>query len=279
MAMPRLGGWSRLRTSSLAALVVVLLTMDLGCPAAAQPKPGLRHALVSMVGSQLQITHELPETGSHRDTNRQGVAPMGEARLDQAVLATAHRVLVQRLAGNAMDRLFVVAPDKEQDHRRLTVGDTLVLPRSVADDLTRESVDRIVLIAPLRSEAMLQAKSSYLGKGRIEGIGLYVNAVQDMRRIDTGEIHRGFVAPYAYLNVVLLDARSLRVLASHPVQASATRLWLPRNSAQANASTHLVDVATPEHVRVLLRLLDKSVATAVAAVVSAPPVLEASAPR
>lgn len=277
MAMRGMCGWSRLRLAWLVALPVLL---SVGADRlAAQSAPRLRHALVSMVGPRLQITHELPETGSHLDTNRQGVAPLTEARLDQAVLATAHKVLTQRLAGNAVDKLFVVAPDNGQEHQRLTVGDTLVLPQAVVDDVAREGVDRIVLIAPLRSEARLQAKSSYLGQGRIGGIGLYVNVTQDMRRVDTGEIHRGFVAPYVYLNVVLLDARSMRVLASHPVHASATRLWMPRKPDQANASTQLTDVATPEHVRALLRLLDKSVATAVAGVISASPATAASAPR
>lgn len=274
--IPRLGSDGRRVLALVGGLVLAFLCT---ARAWAQAEPVHRVALVSMIGPQLQLTLEQAQTGSHLDANRHAQANMTQTRLDQAALAAVLRALAQVRQVEALQQMFVLEPAVQPTGGRHAVGDIVNLPQQVLDDAQRQGADRLLLIDRLRGEARLRAKHSLLGEGRIEGVGLYLNPTQAMRS-PSGEMHRGFVAPYVYLNVVLLDARSATVLSSQAIEVSTTRAWVPAKGDQANATARLEDLATPAHVRALLRLLDQSLAEAVVAVVTPPQAARpASAPR
>jgi hypothetical protein len=69
---------------------------------------------------------------------------------------------------------------------------------------------------------MLKVRKGSVGSGHLEGIGFYVDRDARMRRSDTGEVGIGFLAPYAYIKVILVNLALGEVVREHMVTASNT---------------------------------------------------------
>jgi hypothetical protein len=61
-----------------------------------------------------------------------------------------------------------------------------------------------------------------MGSGHLEGLGFYLDREQKLRRSDTGQLGVGFLAPYAYIKLLLIDLSSGQVEREHAIAASRT---------------------------------------------------------
>jgi hypothetical protein len=205
--------------------LLLLVSAALACltlqPAAAQAP--LRYALLSAVGDQMTVVFARTQTGSRLDRNDREIGALPDKSLDTLVLkhldSALHRTLktaetAALAAANAS--LLAVQRDTLAGKR---APDAPV--RAFADVLPEGGTDRLLMVLKHRAEARIPVAEGTIGLGRLEGVGFYVDRVTLLRSGRSGYTVPGFLAPFAYVRLVLADAQG-RVIAEREIEAAQT---------------------------------------------------------
>ena len=190
-------------------------------PAAAQAP--LRYALLSAVGDQMTVVFARTQTGSRLDRNDREVAALPDKSLDTLVLKQLD-VALHRTLRNVETAALAAA-----NASLLAVqGDTLAGKRppdapvrAFANALPTGGADRLLMVLKHRAEARIPVMEGAIGLGRLEGVGFYVDRVSLLRSGRSGYTVPGFLAPFAYIRLVLADAEG-RVIAEREIEAAQT---------------------------------------------------------
>lgn len=189
------------------------------------------YAVVSEVGQQLQVVGFKEQIGSRLDSNLRNRIDTPGGSLDKGALLAAQKALKRAVPGSPV---YLVAPlDAElfPGAGNPVVGQTLQIPADLADVLKQQGSTRLLLISRRSADAAFQAQNNKLGKGRIDGLGFYVDRTAEMLNLGNGESAAGFLATYVYINLSLLDTRDGRVLATQ--QVSDSRLDIARLAGES----------------------------------------------
>jgi hypothetical protein len=189
---------------------------------AAHAAEAQKYAVVSLIGESLTITTFQPTTGSRLDTNIKETFVMPDSQIDRAALLAADGA-IKKVEPAATVVLLELATLREMaEQRRLLDGDRFVAPQDLGAALKDTAATHLFLITKHRAEAALKAERTKLGSGPLQGLGFYVDNQKRMRRSDTGESGQGFLAPYAYFKVSLIDLASSKLIKQHVVTATTT---------------------------------------------------------
>jgi len=187
------------------------------------------------------VTHDMA-TGSSLDRNRrEAFAVPGNVLDKRAVLAIDDALRRAQVKPDAV-LLFTSDPAIFAAQARLLedeagAGSLLASLRPV---LQGAHATHLILASKYRHDAMLQFAHDKVGSGKLEGVGFYIDRTMRTRRGDTGEHAVGFLAPYAYFRLSLIDLATGQVLRDVPVFASVAL------SAARSASGDAWDVMTPQ---------------------------------
>jgi hypothetical protein len=206
------------------ALFVLAILLPLASTQAAEAR---KYAVISLIGDRLTVVTHVMTTGSRIDKNRRESFDLPDATLDNAALGAVAdaieaadpraRVL---LLGTRDPAIFAAQSrmlEKDNDSRELLARITGVTASQQATHL--------VLVSKLRGDAMLRlADGGLVGSGKLEGVGFYVDREMPITSVDMGLGRTaGFLAPFAYFRVTLVDLASGSVLREESVLASTTR--------------------------------------------------------
>jgi hypothetical protein len=231
-----------------ALLIGLLLVLGLGA-AAAEPR---KYAVLSLIGDGFLLVNHAMQTGSHLDRNKQEFVELPDPVIDDtAVLAIERAVHAAQpdakvvLLG-ARDPALFAAQRKSLEEAGATQG----IVASLREAASGTHATHLILVTKLRHEAMLKKQHTYTGSGKLEGVGFYMDSTTHGNRPG-----RGFLAPFAYFKVMLVDLGTGATLAEEDVIASTTR------SAGRGDSLHPWDALGPgEKVRVLQSLIRAEIA-------------------
>ena len=181
-------------------------------------------ALVAAVGDQFQYVRQKESVGSHLEPYTRHTLQVPDQALNHAVLRGLDRAVDAEYPGServfmAMRPDFTMQTVLPQDREAATM-------RRVMDMLekapARADWDQIIVVTP----KWLMSERQGMG-GKLSGIGLYVQPlgaisdVQDESMGDTVEnpdrtstTSRQYVAPFFYVQVTTLDARTLKTIKS-----------------------------------------------------------------
>jgi hypothetical protein len=222
---------------SAAAVAAFLLTLALAAHAEER-----RYAALSLLSDQLTIvTHDMG-TGSSLDQNRsQAVAVPGNVLDKREVLAIDDALRRAKVAPEAV-LLFTTDPKvfARQAHLLDAEGGPAQLLEVLEPVLRGAHATHLVLASKYRHDAALQMYSGKVGSGKLEGLGFYVDRAMRTRIVETGESGVGFVAPFTYFRLTLIDLRTGQVVKDVPIFASDSR------SAARSTSGEAWDAMTPE---------------------------------
>ena len=205
--------------------VVIGLISVLACTgvwAQAQQAQPRSYAVLSRIGDSLNIVRHEPEVGSHLDRNERASFPVSDASLDRQTLLVVDKALKHADAQAQVSLLEQTPPTGGEVYAPLLDGDQFVPDEATLASLRKTGATHLILISKYRGEALLKARHTEMGSGTLEGLGFYLDYRKKMRRADTGEVGRGFIAPYAYYRVSLIDLATLKVLKHHEVRAGKT---------------------------------------------------------
>jgi len=181
-------------------------------------------ALVAAVGDQFQYVRQKESVGSHLDPYIRHTLQVPDQTLNHAVLRGLDQAVATEYPGServfmAMRPDFSTQPALPQEREAATM-------RRVMDMLenapARKDWDQIIVVTP----KWLMSERQGMG-GKLAGIGLYVqplgveldttgdfvdDVVEDTAREQVRS--RRFVAPFFYVQVTTLDAKTLRIIRS-----------------------------------------------------------------
>jgi hypothetical protein len=228
----------------------------------AADSPPRTYAVISLIGDKISVVGHRATVGSTIDRNRQGaLAVQGRALDDTAVLAASDaisrfdpRASIVMLASSdptlyeLQDELF----EPQQRSRAL-------LTSAIRDPIQGQHATHLILIRKHRADAALRMQVQYVGSGKIEGVGFYVDPTLPTRNLETNELGSGFLATFAYIKVTLVDANTMAVIREQTVEESATML--------TGKSLNPLDALTPTQKTAALRsMIIKATAGGVKAV-------------
>ncbi len=187
--------------------------------------PGDSYAVVSLVGDTISIVNHEPVTGSALDRNDQNQLKLADGHFD----ALATRVATDAIGRAAPEALVQVVD--VGDHEPFGDANALFEPNgtlpalvdAVKPRLARPDTHYLVVLSRFRGEAQLRTANGAIGSGKLTGLGFYLDAAKHLRSGATSERGRGFVAPFAYVQVTLVDLRTGAVVRSESATESTTR--------------------------------------------------------
>lgn len=101
-------------------------------------------------------------------------------------------------------------------------GSSLNMLEYVRGLLKGQDVTHLILVTKLRHEAQIQLARSTVGSGMLEGLGFYVDPYMRVINPRTLETGRGFVGPFAYFKVTLVDLAAGAVVKEERVVGSTS---------------------------------------------------------
>jgi len=249
------------KVAPAAALVLAFATSAYAQPAATTPNPiPPSFALLSLVGDQFSVVMRREEIGSNIDPNTRRTYPVDAAVFDDIALDAAEQVLKQRRPVSPVVRFSIRDPRLFDLQDRL-LEDGSGLRDAVAKLLHEQQATRLVLVTKWRDNAQFPLRDGTTGTGKISGLGFYVDTTYVYRNVDSGNQGQGFLGPFAYVNVTIVDAQTMK-----PIRATQSRESEMNLPTDTKGAIHAWDALTPQgKVDALERVLRRAVERATTA--------------
>jgi hypothetical protein len=221
-------------------------------PATAPAVSAPVYAVLSLIGDKLNIVIAQLQTGTRLDINQRDSIDIDNAVFDNAAVsavAAAVRKIDPKAELAAINTRSAVLFEKQRTLFAQS-GDTISMPGAIRDALKAQSATHLFLITKRRDDANAQfTDGSSDGKGRLEGLGFYLDGSMQTKVSQTGASGRGFVAPYVYIDVALIEVASSRVIkkekitVSNPVSGGAAEkdIGNPWAALSSSEKVRLVD--------------------------------------
>lgn len=181
---------------------------------AAQGDGATRHiVVVSLIADQLEIVTPVDPVSTRLDRQSRQTVPLKDSTLDRAFAAHLGRQLPRLLPQAKVTALVPLGPDAYADQGRWLRDDKLVPPDWLKKDLAAEQATQMLLLLKHRDQVSMKFSNATLGNDmQIEGLGYYLDGRQTTGSGDDPQRAKGFIAPYAYFRMLLVDLNSWRVL-------------------------------------------------------------------
>jgi hypothetical protein len=188
--------------------------------------PPLTFAVLSLVGDQFSVVTRKHEVGSRLDQNTRLSYPIDSPVLDEFALDAAEKTIGKLKPGASVLRFSIRDPRLFELQEKLLEdsADSRALREALAKLAREHQANRLVIVTKWRDEAQFSTRTHRIGAGKISGLGFYLDPNARMERLETGEETFGFLAPYAYVSVALIDVASMKVIRSAPARESVMSL-------------------------------------------------------
>ena len=237
------------------------LAAALGCllfAAAAAAQDARRIAVLSLVGDHLVVVQRELTTGTRIDRNTRTPVPINAPALDNAMVLAVERE-IQRADPSAQTVLLAARRPELYALQSRSLEEQAAF-RSLVDAVrevaARANATHLVLATKHRGPARLQVSDGALGDGVLEGLGFYVDPTRPMEHLTAGQRSEGFIAPYAYFQLTLVDLESGAVLAQRTAMES-------RSAASQNVLTPWQALTAEQKAAMLETLIKEGAARAV----------------
>jgi hypothetical protein len=193
------------------ALAAAALGAALATGSHAQTPPR-SYAVVSEFAREINVVIFQESTGTMLGNNLRDRIPVANGAFDKLVLVQAKQMIEK---GQPGAKPWLVAPlDTDLfDARTVFVeGGTVAFPADLAAALKERGSTHLLAFTKLRAAASMKAENGQYGTGQVEGIGFYVDRLQQTKNTKTLVDSVGFVAPYTYFRASLIEVATGKVL-------------------------------------------------------------------
>ncbi|MBL8515028.1 MAG: hypothetical protein JNJ55_13635 [Betaproteobacteria bacterium] len=265
---------------SMAALLLALAPhMALAQPATTAPSQGTDampvYAMLSLIGDKLEIVIKRFQTGSNISQNLRQPVPIDNPIFDSTAASAAGKSIKQAQPNAELAILNARSAVLFEKQRTLfdERGDKLGVPEAIVNAAKQQGANRLLLVLKRRDDAnFLFARSgNYADGGKLEGLGFFVDGTMQVNTYDDKTNERtaagtGFIAPYVYVEVILLETSSQRVLGRR--QVSASRM-VGSGRAGQDIGEPWNALSSADKVRHVSQLIEREVTKATLEIVSA----------
>lgn len=177
-------------------------------------------AVLSTIGDVMTVVASQRQTGSIINTNERSQTPVSTPIFDHSALLATSRASKQARPDVEVVLLSNPKPAAGSPPPFNVEGDQLSRHSSLLPALEKTGATHVLLIVKHRAPARLKFADGASGSGTLEGLGFYVDGAVRTTVVATGATGIGFVAPYAYFKLLLVDLQSLKVVAERSVSES-----------------------------------------------------------
>ena len=179
---------------------------------------------MSLLGDTLNVVTYRAQVGSRLDRNERAAISMPAGLFDNAVLRAVDRGIQEAAQPQKAAPIFLAAalPLVQVAADKLFVGRRLVLADEMVAAIRGTAATHLVLVTRYRAPANLKTLHAAVGSGFLEGLGYYIDHLLPMTIAETGETGKGFLAPFLYLKLWLVDLATLTALQTQTITASGT---------------------------------------------------------
>lgn len=172
--------------------------------------------VMSVLGGEIQLVIRAPTTGTRVDRNaRESLKADGFERF---VLLTT----VEASRREGLGEPVVLGRPGNGSTPWQRDGQAVLVTQALLDAARAAKLSHLVLIQPARAEAKLQMFRTATGAGQLEGLGFYIDTSLPVQNAHDNEWTTGFLAPYAYFDIYLVDVATLDLRAVHYARASTS---------------------------------------------------------
>lgn len=210
---------------------------------AASAQDGRRYAVLSLVGDKMLIVQREISTGSRLDKNTRMLVELPDNSIDRAITLAVDDAL--RRADPASQPILLASQRAdlyEASYQSMERRDGVArVYQAVKPIVAKTQATHLILVTKHRHRAMLRLRDGHVGEGFLEGVGFYVDHGTMMRGVDTNDAESGFIAPFGYMKLSLIELASGRVIAQEHVVGSDAAMPIPRERNVGNAWQRLTD--------------------------------------
>ncbi len=233
-------------TKHLIAAALVLAAAFWSASAHAQT-----YAVISLIGDRMQLVFARGVEGQPVDRIERRYVQFEDSTIDRAALLTVNEQVKKLKPGSEP----VLLQAFERSYFDTSAGTASIIEwiRQLVKD---KKVTHVILVTKLVYGGIPQTQKPYVGSGDLEGVGFFVGREPPPAGEDPNSAGPGFLAPFAYFTLSLVELATGKVLreekglASRAISATATDTGNPwdalSGTEKVNALTDMIrkEIAT-----------------------------------
>ena len=221
------------------------------------------YALLSLIGDKLDIVIASQLTGSRTDQSRREAPLAIEDPVFDNIAATSAGEAVRKVIPRAELAILNSRSPVLFEKQRVLFEEksgSIAIPEAIRTALQNEKATHLILISKHRDFAQVQFSNATDGAGMLEGLGFYLDGATDAYSGDSGGAGRGYIAPFFYAKITLVDVQTSKVIKKQTITA-----WTTISSARAleNLASPWAALSSAEKVSAINRLIQREIARVV----------------
>jgi len=200
-----------------------------------------RYVAVSLVSDELTYVGA-PEgvTGTLHARGSSKALPLKGAPFDRTVLEVLAGSVPKAQPAAKLSFLAMSAPEAFERQEDWFDGDRVKLPAALRDAVAKEGAGELLLVTKIRGEAAVTDGTTKFGMGKLSGLGFYIDRFTQMSDPERGPV-QGYIAPYVYVKLSVVDVASFKVTAHRVIQAAVPYTSLKSQEMMDALQKTLVD--------------------------------------
>jgi hypothetical protein len=242
-----------------AAVMTPFLWWLLAATASHADEGARKYAALSLIGETMSVVAYVGDTGAQLSQNRHESVSLGSQLFDTTALGAVQQSLKARDPRKPVALFLGTSPTLFAEQAKLFDGQRVVLPQDLGAAMKKAGATHLFLITRHRGATAIQGYNGTFGSGTLEGLGYYID--NDLRTWvhREGGTARGFLAPFVYLRISLVD------LETSMIEREQFITWSVMLSAVKSESGNPRDVLAGKRLQYLLDALAREVSRAVPA--------------
>jgi len=182
------------------------LLLWLCLPTASNADDGTRrYAALSLIGETMTVVAYVGSTGSQMSRNRSEPVSIGSRFFDIATLNAVQLTLRDLDVRMPVATYFGSSPSLFTEQHKLFDGRRIALSQDLIAAMKKDGATHLVIVTRHRGQAEIRMQDGHRGSGMLEGLGYYIDSNFENMSYATGGSATGYIAPYVYLRVSLVD--------------------------------------------------------------------------
>jgi len=170
------------------------------------------YLVLSLLGDSITAVTQQTRTGTRLNRNIMDTMALPEGIFDKPALMSVENAIKAVEPAADVTILFVGAVKSLGDAERFSDGDQLRLPAKTDAWFKQVNTTHLLLVTPHRAEARVQGARDAAGSGMLQGLGFYIDRELPVENIQTGQYREGYLAPYTYFKLQLVDRASGKIV-------------------------------------------------------------------
>jgi hypothetical protein len=217
-----------------------------------------RYAVISLIGDRIQLAFARGVAGQPVDSIERRFVPLEDSYLDRAAVLAADEQIRRLKPGS--DPVLLQAYERSYFDGAAGTAALIEWIRGLVKD---KKVTHAVLITKISYDGIPDLQKPFIGNRSLEGVGFFVGRTPPPTGSDPMGAGPGFLSPFAYFQVAVVDLRTGRVvreergLASTAISATSTDSGNPWEALTATQKVRtLTDLVSRELAIVMPKVLN-----------------------